>query len=303
MSIAVDKLRDRQRGCFYGLAIGDALGAAVEFKKPGKFEPVTGYRDGGPWNLNPGEWTDDTAMALALADSLSRGFSAQDQLECYKNWYYTGKYSVNNKCFDCGNQTRESITEFARSGKLCANDSIKNSGNGSIMRLAPIPIKFYSDPLLETYARESSVTTHGSPLCTSACAYLATVIAGLIRGESKDTVLDNRWLTLDTILKLESQITAIANGSFKSGKVKGTGFVVESLEAAVWAFWQSNTFEEAVLSAVNLGDDADTTGAIAGQMAGALYGYSSIPQSLIDGLARKDLIDTYLNPILAGENK
>lgn len=292
---------DRKRGCLYGLAIGDALGAAVEFKKPGTFPPVTGYRDGGPWDLNPGEWTDDTAMALALADSLGSGFSLTDQIGRYVDWFYHGRYSVNGRCFDCGNTTKRAITRYYDEGHIPDSSDPKLSGNGSIMRLAPVIIRYAHDDSLSLNAAMSSAVTHGSLECISACQVMAVIIGGLIRGESKETVLSPTYEPLSRIPGLAPKIAEIISGSYRTKDVKGTGYVVESLEAALWAFWKHDSFEETVLAAVNLGRDADTTAAVAGQFAGALYGYSGIPQPLIDGLAKKEMIEQYLSPLLEAE--
>src|SRR5881275_1276655 len=135
-------MSDRRRGALIGLAVGDALGAAVEFKSPGSFAPVTGYRNGGPHRLEAGEWTDDTSMALALADSIaSVGWDLNDQASRYVEWWRTGKYAVNGRCFDIGITTRSALGSFAaRKSALTSGDrSDRASGNGSIMRLAPVP--------------------------------------------------------------------------------------------------------------------------------------------------------------------
>ena len=136
---------DRQRGTLLGLATGDALGAAVEFQPPGTFEPVTGYRGGGPHGLASGEWTDDTSMALALADSIAEvGWDINDQAERYLKWWRTGKYSVNGRCFDIGNTTIAALQRFQENGaaRMSSDPSSHASGNGSIMRLAPVPIRY-----------------------------------------------------------------------------------------------------------------------------------------------------------------
>ncbi len=289
-----DKIQNRKKGCLYGLAIGDALGAAIEFQYPGEFELVSDYRDGGPFDLAPGEWTDDTSMALALADALNNSTSVKDQLDNYIEWYRTGKYSVNNRCFDIGNATRSALHAYEANGNLSASTSIELSGNGSIMRLAPIAIKFAGKPDLSRFAAESSRTTHGSPLCVSACVYMANVLSDLILGESKEDTL-HKYVNIQAF---HPSILEVIKGDYKRGECKGTGYVVESLRSALWAFWNSDSFEETVLKAVNLGNDSDTTGAIAGQFAGAYYGLDGIPSHLIDGLAKKDLIERYLNPIL-----
>ena len=144
---------DRQRGTLLGLAIGDALGAAVEFEPPGTFAAVTGYRGGGPHGLAPGEWTDDTSMALALADSIaSVGWDLDDQARRYVAWWRKGEYSVNGRCFDIGMITRSSLRRFLETGdaRTAGNPSEHASGNGSIMRLAPVP-----DPLRPPLSRSS----------------------------------------------------------------------------------------------------------------------------------------------------
>lgn len=160
----------------------------------------------------------------------------------------------------------------------------------------------YSDQLdeLSRLAEESSLPTHASEQCVSACRYLATVLAGLIHGEDRDEVLSPDWKLLkqlNAIKPLHPLIQEIAQGSFRQKQppaIEGSGWVVKSLEASQWAFHNAETFEEAVLRAVNLGDDADTTGAICGQLAGAYWGESGIPESLRSGLARMDMIEEAL---------
>src|SRR5579862_6488188 len=139
------KMKNRSRGALIGLAVGDALGAAVEFQRPGSFAPVTGYRSGGPHGLDAGEWTDDTSMALALADSIAKaGWDLNDQADRYVQWWKTGKYSVNGRCFDIGITTRSALGNYvADKDALASGDrSERASGNGSIMRLAPVPIRY-----------------------------------------------------------------------------------------------------------------------------------------------------------------
>ncbi|MGN6545917.1 MAG: ADP-ribosylglycohydrolase family protein [Aureliella sp.] len=303
---------DRKRGCLIGLAVGDALGAAVEFMPPGSFVPVSGYRAGGPHGLAPGEWTEDTSLALALAESIARaGWSLDDQARRYVDWRDNGTYSVNGRCFDIGNATNAALHRFAKTGnaRTAGGTAESSSGNGSIMRLAPVPIHFAellgSDlRRLSRYASESSITTHASPMCVSACRYLATILAGLICGLDREIVLSPDWEPLRRLRALEPlhpEIEAIASGSYRGKRppdIRGSGFVVRSLEAALWAFHDASNFEQAVLRAVNLGDDADTTGAVCGQLAGALWGESGIPPTWRAGLARKDKLERALTGLL-----
>ena len=305
-------MNDRCRGALVGLAVGDALGAAVEFRSPGSFAPVTCYRSGGPHGLKAGEWTDDTSMALALADSIGMaGWDIHDQAQRYVDWWKTGKYSVNGRCFDIGITTRSALGNYvAQKDALNSGDrSDRASGNGSIMRLAPVPMRFghlYSGQLdeLSRLAEESSIPTHASEQCASACRYLATVLAALIHGEDRGEVLSPDWRPLqqlNDIKPLHPLIQEIAQGSFRQKQppaIQGSGWVVKSLEASLWAFHNSKSFDEAVLKAVNLGDDADTTGAICGQLAGAYWGESGISESLRSGVARMDMVEKALAGIV-----
>ncbi|HTN76178.1 MAG TPA: ADP-ribosylglycohydrolase family protein [Pirellulaceae bacterium] len=305
-------MKDRQRGALIGLAVGDALGAAVEFQTPGSFAPVTGYRGGGPHGLHAGEWTDDTSMALALADSIATaGWDLNDQADRYVQWWKSGNYSVNGRCFDIGIATRNALSQYVitKDARSSGDRSERASGNGSIMRLAPVPIRFghlYPDQLTELsrLAEESSLPTHASEQCLSACRYLATVLAALIQGENRDTVLAPDWQPLQRLHRskpLHPLIHNIAQGSFRQQQppaIRGSGWVVQSLEAALWAFHRAAAFEEAVLKAVNLGDDADTTGAICGQLAGAYWGESGIPTSLRAGLSRTDLLKHAIHQLM-----
>ncbi len=267
---------DQRRGTLIGLAVGDALGAAVEFKSPGSFKPVTGYRAGGPHGLGLGEWTDDSSMALALADSIGTvGWDLNDQARRYVDWWRHGKYSVNGTCFDIGITTQQALSRFERTcdASTSGDPSGRASGNGSIMRLAPVPIHFvglFPDQLdtLIKYCIDSSLPTHASPQCLSACAYFGLVLAGLIHGIDRHEVLARDWTPLrhlQTIAPLHPEILEVAEGSYRQKQppeITGSGYVVKSLEAALWAFHDAKDFREAVLRAVNLGDDADTTGAV-----------------------------------------
>ena len=308
----IDTTRDkahRQRGTLLGLAIGDALGAAVEFQPPGTFEPVTGYRGGGPHGLEPGQWTDDTSMALAMADSIAEvGWDINDQARRYVKWWQTGAYSVNGRCFDIGIATRKALCRFDHTGDAgtSGDPSDRASGNGSIMRLAPVPIRYseifpYEIEALVERAVESSLPTHASPQCLSACVYMTVVLCGLIEGRPREEVLDPEWEPMRRARKIapfHPEIAAVAEGSFRSKRppeIVGSGYVVKALEAALWAFCDAKDFREAVLRAVNLGDDADTTGAVCGQFAGAYWGKLGIPKDWLEGLAGREIIE----PILA----
>ena len=291
--------RSRFRGSLLGLAAGDALGTTVEFESPGTFTPLTDIVGGGPFDLKPGEWTDDTSMALCLAESLVQvGFSESHQLETYCRWWREGHLSVKGRCFDIGMKTRSSLAAFWERKQFIPVPDDSSAGNGSIMRLAPVPLRYAAEPEQAiAYAARSSVTTHGARECVDACRYLAGLIVGAVQGRPKEELLSAGFSPVPGLWDREPlapKIAAIANGSFKLKNppdIVGAGYVVASLEAALWAFHRSDDFRTGALLAVNLGDDADTTGAVYGQLAGAFYGEEGIPERWRSILAMRELIE------------
>lgn len=285
--------RSRYRGCLLGLAAGDAVGTAVEFQQRGSFPPVTDMVGGGPFELEPGQWTDDTSMALCLATSLleCRGFDAADQMARYCRWWKDGYLSSNGVCFDIGLTTRSALDRFEFTGEpYSGSTDPRAAGNGSIMRLAPVAM-FYDPDVSKIlhWTGESSRTTHGAAECIDACRYLGLVLGRALRAEDKESILAP--VEPDTLVS--ESVRAIARGDYRDlldDDVEGSGHVVRSLEAALWCFWTTDAFEEAVLRAVNLGDDADTTAAVCGQVAGAFYGESGIPRSWLSRLTMADTI-------------
>ena len=292
--------RDRYRGCLMGLAAGDAVGTAVEFELPGTFPPVTGMEGGGPFGLEPGQWTDDTSMALCLADSLvSCGqFDVRDQMDRYVRWTTEGYLSSNGRCFDIGATVSDALRRYRSTGDpLSGSTDPYSAGNGSLMRLAAVPLFYARDP--ENAVRmsgESSRTTHGTAACIDACRYFGGLIVGAVRGETKGALLAPGHSPAAGLWDREPlcpEIEEVAGGSFlrrEPPEIVGSGYVVRSLEAALWAFHRSSSFEEGCLLAVNLGDDADTTAAIYGQLAGAYYGIDGIPREWRDVIAQGELI-------------
>ena len=292
--------RDRFRGCLLGLAAGDALGTTLEFMSPGTFEPIDDMVGGGPFGLVPGQWTDDTSMALCLAASLieCREFDPTDQMERYVRWLEDGYMSSIGSCFDIGNTVSDALMRFMDTGEPYAGSSDpRSAGNGSLMRLAPVPMYFAGDAAEAIdLSAGSSRTTHQAEEAVDACRYFGGMLFGALHGIDKETLLSAGYCPVEGLWEqrpLADRIAEIANGSFKHREppeIKGSGYVVESLEAALWAFDRSQDFREGALMAVNLGDDADTTGAIYGQIAGAYYGAKSIPANWRSLLTMNDEI-------------
>jgi len=282
----------RFRGCLLGLAVGDALGTTAEFQPRGSFPEIADMVGGGPFELEPGQWTDDTSMALCLATSLLErdGFDAVDQMNRYLRWFEEGYLSSTGKCFDIGNTVRAALIRYKQTGEpFSGSTDPRSAGNGSLMRLAPVPMFYFPD--LERaveMSAESSRTTHGAAECLDACRLFGYMLCTALAGEAREQVLSGANLEM---VKSPS-IQAIARGEYRDksrDQIRGSGYVVESLEAALWCFSQSDGFEHAVLLAANLGDDADTTAAVCGQIAGAYYGAEAIPPRWLERLAMREL--------------
>lgn len=287
-------------GALLGLAVGDAVGTTLEFTTPGTFEPITDMVGGGPFRLQAGQWTDDTSMALCLAISLVETgmFDPADQMRRYVRWWREGYLSSTGECFDIGNTVRSALVKFEQSKEPFAGSTNEfSAGNGSLMRLAPIPMAYGSKPAWAIHnAGKSSQTTHAVPACIDACRFFSALIVGALHGETKATLLAPQYTPVPNFwqnVPLMRDIRQIAHGSYKikhPPEIKGSGYGVHSLEAALWAFYNSDNFRDGCLLAANLGDDADTTAAIYGQIAGAYYGANAIPQAWREKTIMGDLI-------------
>lgn len=300
---------DRYRGALLGLAVGDALGTTLEFKPPGSFEPLTDMVGGGPFRLLPGQWTDDTSMALCLAESLllRGGLDPKDVMQRWLRWRDEGLWSATGQCFDVGVTTSSALSRFRRTGDpFAGSDDPHAAGNGGIMRLAPVPMRFAAEPARAIReAAESSRTTHAARTCLDAARYLAGLIVGALRGVPKADLLAPRYSPVPGLWEqapLCPEIDQVAAGSFRRRAppaIRGTGYVVASLEAALWAFAATKDFAAGALRAVNLGDDADTTGAVYGQLAGACYGLAGLPPDWVERIALREAISELADGLFA----
>jgi len=294
---------DRARGALLGLAAGDAVGTTVEFSPRGAVTPVSDMVGGGPFSLAPGQWTDDTSMALCLAESLIEcaGHDPADQMRRYLRWHETGHLSSTGRCFDIGNAVRGQLMRFKRTGT--PHDQFVDeeaAANGSLMRLAPVSIRWFHDPATVTaMAAASSRPTHPAARPVDACRVLAAMTAALVRGEPWETVTAPGFWNQGP---LHPQIADIVAGSWRTksrDEIRGTGFCVASLEAAIWAVDTASGFRTAILNAANLGDDADTTAAIAGQLAGARFGATGIPPAWLERLSLRTRIEALADALHA----
>jgi ADP-ribosyl-[dinitrogen reductase] hydrolase len=298
-STSAEAIHNRALGALMGLAVGDAVGTTLEFKARDSYPPQTDMIGGGPFGLKPGQWTDDTAMALALADSLAvcGEMNEQDLLSRFSEWWRKGTYSCTGSCFDIGGTTAQAIRRWEQTkSDHCGSTDPNSAGNGSLMRLSPVAIRFWRDrPALRDAAARQSRTTHAAAEAVDACVVYAEMIADAIEGRPRSEVLvcrDGPW---------SGAIGPIVEGSWRGKRrteVSASGYVVHALEAALWSVGRAPQFDRAVLQAANLGQDADTTAAIAGQLAGALGGQSAIPVKWLSRLAWRERLRSAAQALL-----
>ena len=287
---------DRILGCLLGLAVGDALGTTVEFQPRDSFPEVTDIVGGGVFDLKPGQWTDDTSMALCVATSLVEmgGHDPLDQLERFRRWYREGYLSSTGRCFDIGNQTVAALVDFEATGepyRPYAGEA--SAGNGSLMRVAPVALAFWQDPATAArLAGDHSRTTHPALSCVEACEAFGELLAAAVAGARKPELFQVAARRAGQVST--PRLAEILAGSFRGRQrdaISSSGYVLDSLEAALWAFDATDDFASGVRLAVNLGDDADTVGAIHGALAGAWYGAAGIPTAWRERLHRRELIE------------
>ena len=277
---------ERARGAMLGLAVGDALGATLEFGP--RIARIVDYpremTGGGPFGLEPGQWTDDIAMAFALAKSLTlrNGFDPHDVMTRFVAWHRRSECPGTGSCFNIGGTTRQALEHFERTGDpFVGSPEDHTAGNGSLMRLAPVAL-FGLDDEAEAIriAREQSRLTHAAPQCVDACDYFVRLLRLTILGGGHALEL-GRWSGHPAIEKAKTAYW----GGRERRDIRSTGYVADTLEAALWACANAPSFEWAMLLAVNLGGDADTIGAVAGALAGAKFGERGIPARWLEPLA------------------
>ncbi|KAJ5087206.1 hypothetical protein N7456_010822 [Penicillium angulare] len=295
-------------GAIWGNCVADALGGPVSFTEPGSFEPVTGLRYITPMDQPAGSYSDDGAMTLALAKSIVDTDKVYDQtlaIQYFLQWLNTGRFSTTNEAWDVGISTRIALNLWNQYGvmNLDATQAVitaelseeRRSGNGSLMRIAPVGIMLFSQPnIAGEVAKENSDITHPSPACGEACQAYTVLICAAMRGESKEQIcarINNFPFTHPALVARFAPYNSIEDWTSKTASnIRSSGWVVDTLESALWGFFRYGTWTDGALAVVNLGGDADTAGAVYGALAGVYYGYESIPQGWIQGMQNSDLI-------------
>jgi len=306
---AARSMRERFQGTMIGLAVGDALGSAVQHRKPGSFAPLGEMIGGGPFDLPRGAWSDDTAMALCLAESLleCEGVDPSDQVRRYQKWQREGYLSSTGQCVGITAAVSRALATAQFSGKpLAGSHDPARQDKEALSRIAPAVLFHLADPAAAIEQAADAVrTTHQSPVVLDACRYLAAMMVGALSGASKAQILSAHYSPVPGVWErkpLKPVVDGIAAGSYRKKSppdIEGGGAIVQTLEAVLWVLNKSNNFREGALLAVNLGQDSDVTGAVYGQLAGALYGVSAIPSGWRNAVVSRPLIEQYADRLLA----
>lgn len=304
------------RAGLYGLIVADALGVPAESRtrEDLRSNPITGMVGGGMHGQPAGYWSDDSSMTLCLADSIGKVgyYHTHDIMARFDDWIRNGAYTPGGKKFDVGHTCGWAIDRYQRgcTPALCGSNKMNENGNGSLMRILPMAFVLYkkygihitkSKRAMEDIHKISGLT-HRHPLAQSACGIYVNIACHILAGEKlTDAICDGvrealdwycRHRRYDEVIPFWERIQAPGFFALEDeNTIRSGGYVVESLETAIWCLMNTGSYRECVLRCVNMGYDADSTAAIAGGLAGLYYGYDSIPAEWIKQLARKDVID------------
>ncbi|PRB03090.1 hypothetical protein CQ046_11105 [Chryseobacterium sp. MYb7] len=301
-------MENKVKAGIMGVCIGDALGVPVEFKKREdlKRSPVTKMLEYMSWNQPKGTWSDDSSLTLCLAEEITKGYDLEKIGQSFVKWNKYGHWTAHGRLFDIGGTTRHALARLIKgeSAKFSGNIFEEDNGNGSLMRI--LPIAFYLEnendvQKLYLTVKEVSAITHGHFRSVFACFIYVIFAIQLLKGKSKrEAYAYTQKIALDYAekqgfnpieIELFGRILKNDISQYPEDEIKSGGYVLHSLEASLWCFLNSESYSEAVLKAVNLGEDTDTTGAITGGIAGIYYGYENIPQEWVAELVRKDDIE------------
>lgn len=320
-------MKEKILGAIMGLCVGDALGVPVEFigRESLRQYPVTGMRGHGVHDQPPGTWSDDSSMTLCLLDSLARGLNYTDIMQRFVSWMFEAQYTPYGEVFDIGGTTKKALFRFGRGTEalLCGGKSEYDNGNGALMRILPLifylhsrydclPLcqtdikKEYNDSMEEffdithnvcslTHSHVRSNIACGIYLCIAGCMISCDLPSAIVAGihgarayyEKKDGYIDE--LRHFERLYLSGSIHDFAE--LPEEEIKSSGYVVDTLEAALWCLLNTDNYKSCVLKAVNLGGDTDTTATVAGGLAGMIYGLQGIPENWMEQIARREYIE------------
>lgn len=301
-------MENKVKAGIMGVCIGDALGVPVEFKSREDLKrfPVAKMLEYMSWNQPKGTWSDDSSLTLCLADELSKGYDLEKIGQSFVKWNKYGHWTAHGRLFDIGGTTRYSLARLIKgeSAKFSGNIFEEDNGNGSLMRI--LPLAFYlekEDDIQKLYlaVKEVSAITHGHFRSVFACFIYVIFAVQLLKGKNKREAYEQTQnITLKYAeeqgfnpkeIELFNRVLKNDISGYTEDEIRSGGYVLHSLEASLWCFLNSESYAEAVLKAVNLGEDTDTTGAITGGIAGIYYGYENIPEEWIAELVRKDDIE------------
>lgn len=295
------------KNALFGLAVGDALGVPVEFKSREAIQnnPVTDMVGYGTYNLPAGTWSDDSSLAFCLAEALMQDFNLKVIGDNFQKWLYQNYWTPHGYVFDVGVTTRQAIYSLSTGTRpdLAGGFNENENGNGSLMRILPLLFHIKDKPIDERYSVTKAVSsiTHGHLRSVIACFYYLEFARQLLNKEDKFSIYHHLKASVYEYLQsltinpeeirlfdrlLKGDITDLAEEQIQS-----SGYVLHTLEASIWCILTTTDYEEAVLKAVNLGEDTDTTGAVTGGLAGLLYGFDNIPANWVAQLARRGDID------------
>ena len=288
-------------GSLMGLAIGDALGAPVEFKKRGSFPYVDFYQDGGEFNLKSGQWTDDTSLMLCLVQSFleKKEFSLEDQMSKFYRWWKEGYMSSTGVCFDIGNTTKAALQRYEATRDPIGGLESDKASNGALMRLAPVPLFFHDSFFAsQMHTQLQCQSTHGPKSCLDSAALLSCYFYKIIQSDKsletkKDIFNLSDVKSFLVHLHLSAEYNSFLDQSLfqkSPDEINAEGMAYNTLEAALYAFYHFDNFIDGLKFVVNLGEDSDTVGAVYGQLAGAFYGFEQLPKELILGLDQSAMI-------------
>jgi len=301
--------RDFVKDVLLGLAIGDALGVPVEFKsrKVLQQHQVTGMIGYGTHNQPPGTWSDDSSLTFCLAEMLCGKYDLQNLANMFMNWKHHGYWTAHGELFDIGNATNAAIVNLTRQVDpvLAGGNSEDSNGNGSLMRILPLVFYIQNKDINKRFqaVRDVSSLTHRH-IRSILCCFIYTEFAlEIIAGKNKYEAYTGACNNVNHFLYETATCTEIEMNNFRKtlsatihelpqDEISSSGYAIHTLEAALWCILNTDNYKDAVLKAVNLGDDSDTTGAVTGGLAGLLYGWDTIPPSWLDMLARKDAINS-----------